>query len=76
MFGGGYLYRGYQVFFSVCAQHADGELAAGQNHRFAQVLQHKAECGGCICHCIRAMQNDESIKVIVIVFDDFYQFCP
>ena len=72
----GNLDRGYQVFFSVGAQHADGQLASCQDDRFAQVFQHEAQCRCRICHGVRAVQDDESVEIIVIVLDNLDQFCP
>jgi hypothetical protein len=34
-----------------------------------QVFQHKAKCACCVSHSIRAMQNDECIKILIITFD-------
>ena len=43
MFGSGYFYGSDQIFLSIGAQHADGQLAASQDNRLAQVFQHEAE---------------------------------
>ena len=36
-------YGSDQIFLSIGAQHADGQLAASQDNRLAQVFQHEAE---------------------------------
>ena len=41
MFGSGYFYGSDQIFLSIGAQHADGQLAASQDNRLAQVSSMK-----------------------------------
>ena len=43
MFGSGYFYGSDQIFLSIGALHADGQLATRQNNRLAQDFQHEAE---------------------------------
>ena len=61
MLGRCYLYGCNQVFLSVRAQHADGQLATRQNDRLAQILEHEAQGRCCICHGICAMKDDKTI---------------
>ena len=76
MLGGGYFNGGDEVLFPVGAQGADGKLGTGEDDRLGKVLEHEAECGGCIGHRIGTVQDDEAVEIVVVVVDDFYNLCP
>ena len=71
IFGGGYLYRCYEVFLSVGAVNAHRELRTGKDNGFRQVLEHKTHYRSRKRHRIRAVQHHETIVRVVVLFDDF-----
>lgn len=75
-FGGGYLDGGDEVFFSVGAEHADGQLRAGQDDGLAQVFEHEAEGGSGIGHRVGTVQDDKAVVIMVIFGDDAYDLLP
>ena len=68
--------RGNQVFAPVGTQHADRDLAAGKNHGFGEVHQHKTERGGGIGHRVGTVQHDKAVVSVVVVTDQPRQFAP
>lgn len=76
MLGGGNLDGGDEILLAVGAQGTDGELRSGKDDGLRQVFEHEAEGGGGVGHGVRAMQDDETIEVVVIVIDDFDEFGP
>ena len=39
------------------------ELGPGQDHRFVQARQHGKECGGCVRHGVRAVAEDDPVRL-------------
>ena len=58
-----------EVLAPVGAQHADRDLAPGENHRFAEVFEHETQRRGRVGHGVGAVQDYEAV-VVGIAFDD------
>ena len=71
--GGRYLYGGDEVLLAVGAQHPDGKLAAGEYDReydrLLDVSEHEAQGGGGEGHGVRAVQDDEAVVAVVVLFN-------
>ena len=65
-----------QVVAGVRIAVVDGFLAAGQHHRLGAVLDHIAQRGGGVGHCVGAVGNDETIVGIVVLADGMDQLLP
>ena len=65
-----------EVLLPVRAEHAHGELRAGKDDRFAQVLEHEAHGRGRVGHGVRAVEDDETVVLVIIPFHDAHQPCP
>ena len=76
VFGGGYFDGGDEVFLTVGAQHADGQLRAGEDDGLVEVLEHEAQ-GRCrVGHCVGTVQHDKAVEQVVVVGDDVHEFHP
>ena len=73
---GGQFDAGHEVLLAVCAELADGQLAAGENHGLGQVLTHERQGRGGEGHRIRAVEDDETVIHVVVAGDDADQFRP
>ena len=67
--GRGDLHGGDEVLLAVRAGLPDGQLAAREDDRLAQVLEHEAQGGGGVGHRVRAVQDHEAVVVVVAVAD-------
>ena len=65
-----------EVLLAVRTEFANRQLRAGQNHRLAQVLEHKAEGRSGIGHRVCAMQDNEAVEAVVVVGDNADEFPP
>ena len=65
-----------EVLAPVGAQHADRDLAAGENHRFAEVFEHETQCRRRIGHGVGAVKHHEAVVTGVVVADEFGQGDP
>ena len=65
-----------EVFAAVRAQHADRDLAAGENHGLGQVFEHETQCRCGVGHGVRAVQYDEPVVAGVVVADQLGQRRP
>ena len=66
----------HQILLAVGTQFTDRQLATGQDYRFGQVLKHEAQGRRGVCHRIRAVQDHESVVVIIVVGYHAHDFCP
>ena len=76
IFRSGHFDGGDEVLPPVRARCADRELAAREDHRLGQVLQHETQRRGRVGHRVRPMQHDESVILVVVVGNDVRQVCP
>ena len=76
IFGGSYFDGGDEIFLAVGAQGADGELRAGEDDGFGEVLEHEAEGRGGVGHSVGAVQDDKAVEVVVVIVDYFDNLCP
>ena len=74
--GSGDLDRRNEVLASVRAQHADRDLAPGEDHRLGEVLEQEADRRGGVGHRIGAVQYDEAVVARVVVADQAGQREP
>ena len=65
-----------EVFAPVGAQHADRNLASGENHRFAEVFEQEAQGRSRIGHSVGAVQHHETVVTGVIVADQLGEGDP
>ncbi len=68
--GGGYLEGADDVLAAVGAQHAQRQLAAGEDDGLAEVLEHEAQGRGGIGHGVGAVEDHEAVVVVVLALDD------
>lgn len=66
----------HQVFAPVGAQHADRNLAAGEDDGFGQVFEQEAQGRSGVGHRVGAVQHDEPVVAGVVVADDRRQVEP
>ena len=59
--------RAQKVVDSVTSKFTDWNLRASDDDSLLQVLQHEAESGGSVSHCVRSMANDETIIVVDVL---------
>ena len=59
-----------EVLAAVGAQHADGDLASGEDHGLGEVLEHEAHGRGGVGHRVGAVQDDKAVVTGVVVADD------
>ena len=65
-----------EVFLAVGAQHADGELAAGEDDRLGEIFEGETHGRGRVGHRVGAMQHHETVEEVVVVVDDARQLDP
>ena len=67
---GGYLEGTDDVLTAVGAQHAQGQLAAGEDDGFGKVFEHEAQRRSGVGHGVGAMEHDEAVVALVFALDD------
>ena len=76
MVGSCHLDAGDEVLLAVGAQHADGQLAAGEDDGLRQVLEHKGEHAGRERHGVGAVEHHEAVIVGIAVGNGVGQLRP
>ena len=74
--GGGNLYGRNQVLLAVGANLADGELRAGDYHRFGQIDEHERQGRGRVGHGVCAVEHDKSVIHVIVLFDGAGNLLP
>ena len=67
---------GQQVFLSIGPQHPDGQLAAGQHHRLAEVGQHETQGTGGVGHGVRPVEDHEPVIAVAAQVQQAGQLAP
>ena len=73
---GGQFDARHQVLFAVGAQLPYGQLTSCEDDRLGEVLEHEGESRGGECHGVGAVEDDESVVVVVFAVDDAHELCP
>ena len=74
--GGGYLKCCDEVFFSVGTHFADWKLGAGDDDGLVQVLEHKTQRGGGVCHRVGAVKHHKAVVAGIVLLDALCNFNP
>ena len=64
------------ILATVGAEHAQGQLTAGEDDRLAQVLEHKAQRRSRIGHGVGAVEHNETIIIVVLALDNIGNIDP
>ena len=67
---------GQQVFLAVRAEHPNGQLAAGEHDRFAEIGQHETEGTGRVGHGVGSVEHHKAIVAVAAQEEQAGQFAP
>ena len=64
------------VLLSVSSRNTDRELAAREDYRLGESVQHEAQCRCRVGHGVGAVKNDESVVVLILLLYQFSEILP